>query len=46
MSGDDRFLVTLARAFRKARLTAILIGNAGAVLHGAPVMTKRCAADP
>lgn len=33
------YLVEIADAFAEAKLEAILIGNAGAALHGAPVTT-------
>jgi hypothetical protein len=39
MRSDDAFLVEVLRALRLAHLEALIIGNAGAVLHGAPVTT-------
>lgn len=40
MSPDELLLSKILKAFRKVRLEAILIGNAGAALQGAPVMTQ------
>ncbi|MFN3740738.1 MAG: hypothetical protein ACK4TF_08740 [Thermodesulfovibrionales bacterium] len=40
MSPDEFLLSRILKAFRKVRLEAILIGNAGAALQGAPVMTQ------
>ncbi len=39
-SSDERLLAHVVRAARKVRLELILVGNAGAVLHGAPVTTQ------
>jgi len=40
MSPDDTFLASVARALRKAKLEAILIGNAAAAVQNVAVMTK------
>jgi hypothetical protein len=40
MSPDEEFLVTLLRALQVASLEAIVVGNAGAALQGAPVTTQ------
>ncbi len=40
MSPDEAFIITLLRALRQAGLEAIIVGNAGAALQGAPVTTQ------
>lgn len=39
MHSDDAFLAQVLRALRLSHLEALIVGNAGAVLHGAPVTT-------
>jgi hypothetical protein len=39
-SSDERFLVRLLAAMAAERLEAIVVGAAGAVLHGVPIMTQ------
>lgn len=39
MHSDDAFLSEVLRALRLSHLEALIVGNAGAVLHGAPVTT-------
>ncbi len=39
-SADAVFLVQLAAALRRARLDAIIVGNAASILNGAPVTTQ------
>ncbi len=39
MHSDDAFLAEVLRALRLSHLEALVAGNAGAVLHGAPVTT-------
>lgn len=39
MHSDDAFLAEVLRALRLSHLEALVVGNAGAVLHGAPVTT-------
>ena len=40
MSPDEAFIVTILRALEAVRLEAIIIGNAAAVMQGAPVATR------
>ncbi len=40
MSFDADFVDLVARALRTIRLEAIIVGNVGSLLHGAPVMTQ------
>lgn len=40
MSFDESFLEELLRAMSDASLEGIVIGNAGAVLHGVPLLTQ------
>jgi predicted nucleotidyltransferase len=40
MSPDEAFVVSLVRALNKVGLEAIIVGNAGAALLGAPVTTQ------
>lgn len=40
MSREELLLSNVLKALRKVRLEAILVGNAGAALQGAPVMTQ------
>jgi predicted nucleotidyltransferase len=40
MSFDEGFLAELVEAIAESGLQVILIGNAGAILHGVPVLTQ------
>ncbi|MDZ7290599.1 MAG: hypothetical protein ONB44_03115 [candidate division KSB1 bacterium] len=40
MSFDEEFLAELVEAVTKAGLQVIVIGNAAAIVHGVPVLTK------
>lgn len=40
MSFDEGFLAELIEAIAESGLQVILVGNAGAILHGVPVLTQ------
>jgi hypothetical protein len=40
LSSDALFLDKLVRALRELRIDAIIVGNTGSILHGAPVLTQ------
>ena len=39
MSFDEQFLDELVGALREVQVEAVIVGNVGAILHGAPIMT-------